>query len=135
MLKKLGLVDLHASLKATIEKNTSLTAYDQVPEDAPAPFYFIEIVDKRPENTKMMWCEVFTVWIHAISAESTGKVAIYKMIEDLEEALTEQLVLPDVEILRQTETGMQSLQEDETKEMHAIIAYEIKVAYGFKTKI
>ncbi|QBX17858.1 hypothetical protein Javan383_0013 [Streptococcus phage Javan383] len=78
---------------------------------------------------------MFTVWIHAISAESTGKVAIYKMIEDLEDALTEELVLPDVEILRQTETGMQSLQEDETNEMHAIIAYEIKVSYGFRTKI
>lgn len=135
MLKKLGLVDLHASLKETIEKNTGVKAYDKVPEDALAPFYFIEIVDKRPENTKVMWCEVFTIWIHAIAEEQNSRIPIYEMIENLEEALTEQLVLPDVEILRQTETGMQSLQEDETNEMHAIIAYEIKVAYGFKTKI
>ncbi|HER2109820.1 TPA: DUF5072 domain-containing protein, partial [Streptococcus pyogenes] len=26
-------------------------------------------------------------------------------------------------------------QEDETGEMHAIVAYEIKVSYGFKVKI
>ncbi|HER2109802.1 TPA: DUF5072 domain-containing protein, partial [Streptococcus pyogenes] len=26
-------------------------------------------------------------------------------------------------------------QEDETGEMHAIVAYEIKVSYGFKVKV
>lgn len=136
MLKKLGLTDLHASLKETIKKYTGVVAYDSVPKDAPSPFYFIEIVDKRPEDTKVMWCEVFTIWIHAIAEKGKSKIAIYKMIEDLEEALTMELALPDgVEVLRQVETGMQSLQEDETGENHAIIAYEIKVAYGFKTKI
>ena len=126
-------------LKETIEKYTGVVAFDSVPKDAPSPFYFIEIVDKRPEDTKVMWCAVFTIWIHAIAKkaeEGKSKIAIYKMIEDLEEALTMELALPDgVEVLRQVETGMQSLQEDETGENHAIIAYEIKVAYGFKTKI
>ncbi|HGA4416494.1 TPA: DUF5072 family protein [Streptococcus pyogenes] len=119
MLKKLGLVDLHASIKQKIEDKTGLMAYDHVPED-----------------TKVMWCEVFTVWIHAIAEAGKSKIAIYDMIEKLEEALTEELVLPEeIDILRQSEVGMQSLQEDETGEMHAIVAYEIKVSYGFKVKV
>ncbi|HEQ2560593.1 TPA: DUF5072 family protein [Streptococcus pyogenes] len=136
MLKKLGLVDLHASIKQKIEDKTGLMAYDHVSEDMPSPFYFIEVVDKRPEDTKVMWCEVFTVWIHAIAEAGKSKIAIYDMIEKLEEALTEELVLPEeIDILRQSEVGMQSLQEDETGEMHAIVAYEIKVSYGFKVKV
>lgn len=136
MLKKLGLVDLHKAIKEKIEDKTKLKAYDVVPENAPAPFYFIEIVDKRPEDTKVMWCEVFTVWIHAIAKKTGSRIDIYKLIQKLEEALTEELDLPEeFDILRQTESGMQSLQEDETHEMHAILTYEIKVSYGFKTKI
>lgn len=136
MLKKLGLVDLHKAIKEKIEDKTKLKAYDVVPENAPAPFYFIEIVDKRPEDTKVMWCEVFTVWIHAIAKKTGSRIDIYQLIQKLEEALTEELDLPEeFDILRQTESGMQSLQEDETHEMHAILTYEIKVSYGFKTKI
>lgn len=136
MLKKLGLVDLHKALKDKIEERTGLRAYDYVPEDQPAPFYFIEIVDKRPEDTKVMWAEVFTVWVHAIAEPSNSKIGIYSMIEKLEEALTEIIPLPEeFQILRQSESGMQSMLEDETGEMHAIITYDIKVAYGFKTKL
>ncbi|HFI0256463.1 TPA: DUF5072 family protein [Streptococcus suis] len=135
MLKKLGLVDFHVALKDKIEEKTGLRAYDYVPENTPSPFYFLEIVDKRPEDTKMMWCEVFTVWIHAIAEESNSKVGIYNLIQDLEEALTEEIAIPEAfTILRQTEVGMQSLQQDETNEMHAVIAYEFKISYGFKVK-
>ncbi len=135
MIKKLGLVDFHKALKSKIEDKTGVRVYDFVPEDAPAPFYLIEIVDKRPEDTKLMWCEVFTVWIHAIAEEAESRLNIYTLIQKLEEALTEELQLPEeFDILRQTETGMQSLQKDETKEMHAVIAYEFKISYGFKVK-
>lgn len=136
MLKKLGLVDLHASLKEQIERLTGLPAYDSVPENAPAPFYFLEIVDKRPEHSKTMWKEVYTVWIHAVAQKGKGKVAIYSLIESLEDALTEQLALPEgITLISQTEAGMQSLQLDETDEWHAVLAFEIRVSYGFKAKI
>lgn len=136
MLKKLGLVDLHKALKENLEYFTGLKAYDYVPDGAPAPFYVIEIVDKFPEDTKVMWAEVFTVWVHAIAKESDSKVGIYKMVEEAEEALTMQLQFPEnITLLRQSQTGMQTLQQDESGEWHGILSYDIKVAYGFKSKI
>ena len=83
-----------------------------------------------------MWAEVFSLWIHVIAEEGNKKIKVYELIEDLEDALTEEIPLPDhVTLIRQEETGVQSLTQDETGEMHAIIEYEIKVSYGFKAKI
>lgn len=136
MLKKLGLVELHAALKSKIEQHTKLPAYDQVPEDELAPFYFIEIVDKRPEPSKTMWKESFSVWIHVIAEPSMGRVRMYELIEQLEDALTEEIPLPEpITLLNQSMSGIQYIGEDETAETHAILAFEIKVSYGFKVKI
>ena len=136
MLKKLGLVDFHKALKENIEHFTNKKAYDYVPDGTPAPFYVIEVVDKYPEDTKVMWAEVFSVWIHAIAEENESKIGVYNLVQELEEALTIELDLPDgLELLRQNQTGIQSLQKDESGEWHAIVTYDFKVAYGFKSKI
>lgn len=136
MLKKLGLVDFHKALKQNIESFTNKRAYDFVPDGTAAPFYVIEVVDKYPEGTKVMWAEVFSVWIHAIAEEDNSKIGIYSLVEELEEALTMELELPDgFELIRQEQTGIQSLQKDETGEWHAIVSYDFKIAYGFKSKI
>lgn len=136
MLKKLGLVDFHKALKQNIEFFTNKRAYDFVPDCAAAPFYVIEVVDKYPEGTKVMWAEVFSVWIHAIAEEDNSKIGIYSLVEELEEALTMELELPDgFELIRQEQTGIQSLQKDESGEWHAIVSYDFKIAYGFKSKI
>lgn len=136
MLKKLGLVDFHKALKQNIEFFTNKRAYDFVPDGASAPFYVIEVVDKYPEGTKVMWAEVFSVWIHAIAEEDNSKIGIYSLVEELEEALTMELELPDgFELIRQEQTGIQSLQKDESGEWHAIVSYDFKIAYGFKSKI
>lgn len=136
MLKKLGLVDFHKALKQNIESFTNKKAYDFVPDGTASPFYVIEVVDKYPEGTKVMWAEVFSVWIHAIAEENDSKIGIYSLVEELEEALTMGLELPDgFELIRQEQTGIQSLQKDESGEWHAIVSYDFKIAYGFKSKI
>lgn len=136
MIKKLGLVDLHAAIKTKVEQNTGLKCLDEVPKNQPAPFYFVQVIGKRQENTKTMYCEVFSVWLHIIAEAGTGNVRIYKLIELLEEALTEEIELPKgTELITQTEQGLQHLQKDETNENHGILAYDFKVSYGFKTKI
>ena len=57
------------------------------------------------------------------------------MIQRTEEAMTAPLVLPaGVECLLQTETGVQSMQLDETGEWHAVLGYEIMTSYGLKCK-
>lgn len=136
MLNKLGLVDLIAAIQKKVEENTGMRCYDEIPKNAPSPLYFVEVVGIRPENTKTMWCEVYTVVIHAIAKPNNSNVEIYEMIQKLQEALTEYIRLPEsVELLIQTNQGLQSLTQDETKEKHAVLAYDFKVSYGFKCKI
>ncbi len=135
MLKKLSLLDFHKSLKKLIEDKTDLKCYDEVPLNAKSPFYYFEVVGKREENTKTMYCEVITLWAHAIAEKSKGSVKVYKLINALEEALTEEIKLDDgYLLLNQVSTGIQTIKLDETGEKHAVLEYEFKICYGFKCK-
>lgn len=138
MLRKLGLVDLMASIQHRVEQSSELRCYDAVPQNARSPFYIVEVVGKRPADTKTMFCEVFSVWIHAIAEleDSNGSVGVYNMVEVLEEAMTEDIELPeDFNLILQSNIGIQTIKLDETMEKHAVLAYEFKVSYGFKVKV
>lgn len=136
MLKKLSLVDLIAAIQKRVEGNTGLRCYDNVADNTQSPFFFAEVVGKRPANTKTMFREVFTVWIHAISAPEDGNVGIYQMIEQLEESLTEDIELPEpFELILQSGLGVQTIKKEVTREKHAVVAYEFMVCYGFKVKV
>lgn len=135
MLKKLGLVELIKAIQDKIQ-NTGYKCYDTVPLNAKSPFYFAELVGKKQADTKTMFCDVFTVWIHAIAEPNNSNVSIYNLIEKLEESLTDDIELSgEFNLIMQTELGLQTIKIDETNEKHAVIAYEFKVSYGFKTKV
>lgn len=135
MLKKMDTVDMHKVLIKHIEDRTQCRCYDKVPQKAQSPFYYAELTGKRPDNTKTMWREIFTFAIHCIAKPDSGSVAVYKMIDDLETAMTEDLELPDgYWLVMQTNNGLQALKTDETNEKHAIVVYDFTVCYGFKTK-
>lgn len=134
-LKKLNYTDLFKSIQSRIEEFTGLKCYDKIPQDAPSPLYYAEIVQVRPENTKTMFIDVFTVLIHCISEPNKGSMAVYKLIQEVEESLTKDIILnPEYWILNQSSQGLNSIQLDETDEKHAVLAYEFKIVYGFKIK-
>lgn len=136
MYTQLGLLDLIAAIQEKVEDKTGLKCYDAVPDNASSPFYFAEVVGKRPAHTKTMWRDIFTVWIHAIAEPTDSSVPVYRYIQMLEEALTEDIQLPEeFELVRQTNNGVQTIKTDETNEKHAVLAYEFMVCYGFKWKI
>lgn len=136
MYKQLGLLDLVHAVQEKVENKTELRCYDAVPDNAPSPFYFAEVVSKRPAHTKTMYRDVFTVWIHVIAEPGQSSVRIYELIQLLEEAMTEDITLPDgFELVLQTNNGVQSIKIDETNEKHAILAFEFTVCYGFKCKV
>lgn len=136
MYKQLGLTDLISAIQTKVQDRTGIKCYDAVPQNAVSPFYYAEVVGKRPSHTKTMYRDIFTVWIHAISEPGESSVQIYELIQNLEEALTEDIVFPDeVELLMQTDNGVQTIKTDETNEKHAVLAYEFVVCYGFKCKI
>ncbi|MCR2045488.1 DUF5072 family protein [Anaerosalibacter massiliensis] len=135
MLKKLSFIDFYKAIQEKIESKTGLRCYDDISQDAPSPFYYAEIVGLRPENTKTMYVDVFTVFVHAIAEPGGSSIGIYKLIQELEEAMTERIDIgEEYWILEQTSQGLQRIQTDETNEKHAILAYEFKICYGFKIK-
>lgn len=136
MYTQLSFLDLIAAVQEKVEDKTELKCYDAVPDNASSPFYFAEVVGKRPAHTKTMWRDIFTVWIHAIAEPTDSSVPIYGYIQMLEEALTEDIRLPEgFELVMQTNNGVQTIKTDETNEKHAVLAYEFMVCYGFKWKI
>ena len=136
MYKQLGIVDLISAIQSKVQDSTNMACYDAVPGNTPSPFYFAEVVGKRPAHSKTMWRDVFTVWIHAIAEPGDSSVQIYEMVQNLEEALTEDISRPEeFELIMLTDNGIQTIKPDETGEKHAVLAYEFKVCYGFKCKI
>ena len=136
MYKQLGLLDLIHAVQEKVERKTELRCYDVVPDNAPSPFYFAEVVGKRPAHTKTMYRDVFTVWIHAIAEPGESSVRVYELIQLLEEAMTEDIILPEgFELILQTNNGVLSIKTDETNEKHAVLAFEFTVCYGFKCKV
>ena len=135
MYKRLGLVDLISAVQLKVEDKTGLKCYDAVPSDAPSPFYFAEVVQKKADNTKTMLRDVFTVFIHAVAEPTGSSEQIYDLIQKLEEALSEEIELSEeYELILQTENGLQALKTDETDEKHAVISYDFTVCYGYKFK-
>ena len=60
---------------------------------------------------------------------------VYNLIQKLEEALTEDISLPEpYQLVMQTNNGIQTIKTDETGEKHAVLAYEFMICYGFKCK-
>lgn len=136
MYKQLGLVDLISAIQKKVKERTGIVCYDAVPQNAPSPFYFAEVVGKRPAHSKTMYRDVFTVWIHVIAEPGESSVQVYDLIQKLEEALTEDIELPEeFELIMQTNNGVQTIKTDETNEKHAVLSYEFMVCYGFKCKI
>lgn len=136
MYKQLGLVDLIHGIQAKVEEKTGVKCYDAVPRNAPSPFYFAEVIGKRPAHTKTMYRDVYTVWIHAIAQPGDSSVQIYEMIQQLEETLTEDISLPEgFELILQASNGVQTIKTDETNEKHAVLSFEFTVCYGFKCKV
>lgn len=135
--KQLGLVDLIAAVQSKVKERTGLACYDAIETNTQSPFYYVQVVGKRPAHTKTMWRDIFTVWIHAIAEPGDSSVQVYELIQKLEEALTEDIVLPeDYELIMQTNNGIQTIKTDEvTNEKHAVLSYEFTVCYGFKCKI
>lgn len=134
--KQMGLVDLISAIQNKVEERTGIRCYDAVPINKISPFYYAEVVGKRPAHSKTMWRDIFTVWIHAIAEPGESSVQIYELIQKLEEALTEDIDLPEeYELIMQTNNGIQTIKTDETKEKHAVLAYEFTVCYGYKCKI
>lgn len=134
--QKLSPTDLISAVQKKIKDQTDLQCYDHVPLNQAGPFYHAELVRIRPANSKTMFQDIYTVYIHCIAEESPSSVGVYSLIEELQEAMTEDISLPEpFELIMQTDNGVQTIKTDETGEKHAVISYDFKVCYGFICKL
>lgn len=136
MYKQIGFHELVSAIQKKVKSKTAYPCYDAVEKNTPSPFYFVQVTGKRPAHSKTMWKDTFIVWIHAIAAPAESSLFVYEMIQKLEEALTEDIELPEgYQLVMQMNNGVQSVQTDETGEKHAVLAYEFTVCYGYKMKV
>ena len=136
MLKQLSIVDLVSAVQQQIEKNTEYKCYDFYPKRAKSPFYIAELYESVPNNSKTTYRTSYTLNIHAISSPSESTVELYDMIQSLDEALTEDIELPDgYQMVAQMNMGVNAIYyEEETDERHAVIKYQFIIAYGYIVK-
>lgn len=138
MIKRLSILDMHVAIKNLIEAYSDLPLLDGIPENQPAPFTYFEVVEKQPADTKTMFVDKFTIYIHVISKQEQNGSSVqhYKNIQQIEEVFTNQIKLNEpYEVFRQSNDGLISNLTDETGEKHAVLSFSFWVSYGFKVKI
>ena len=136
MFKKLSPEIFLGYLIDHIREKTSIACYDS-PENKQSPLYSVELTGIEPANTKTMYIDVYNVNIHSITApiEPHSFSNTLKMVGLLNEALTDDLVLPDpFYVYDQSDNGLQVLKKDESNEGHAVESYSFKVCYGLRCK-
>lgn len=135
MIQKISITTLMASIINLVEKNTGKRCYDYVPQDAPAPFYFLELVSIKPKNAKSMYVDAYNFNFHCIAEVDYSSVKINNLIQSLEEALTEDIELNDpYNLIRTVDGGVQVIKKDATGEKHAVVPVTYEIAYGFICK-
>ena len=136
MLKKLNLTDLFKAVQTQVQTGTKLPCYDAIPLNALSPFYFMELAGNTPADTKTMYVQKYSIDIHVIADPSPSSVPVFRYIQALEEALTDDITIPcPYRLVRQDETGVRNVYNEETGEKHAVVGFDFLVSYGFKVKV
>lgn len=136
MLRRMNLTDLMAAVQAQIEDGTGLPCYDAIPPNAESPFYYMSYAGSQPADTKTMFVDRHTVDIHIIADVSPSSVPVFRYIQKLEEAMTEDISVPcPYKLVRQDSGGVRTIQNDETGEKHAVMSFMFLISYGYKVKI
>lgn len=119
-----------------IEQGTGLPCYDS-PDKKASPFYSVELQRSDPENTKTMYVDAITVWVHCISEPTHpySSARALSMENDLEKALYDGFALPEPFSLYRVEcNGIQTIKRDETDEGHCVVEFAFRVCYGLRVK-
>lgn len=135
MLIKLGPLELIKSVKTLLEKNTTITCYDIPPHNALSPLIYIELASITPVTNKLMYRDLYSVYIHVISKPNSSNVEVYKMIQEVEEAFSENIELSEqFKLIKQVSDGLITIKKDPSNERHAVLSYGFDICYGYKTK-
>lgn len=136
MLERLGIGEFLGLLIDHVEERTGVRCYDY-PDNVPSPLYSVELDGARPDNTKTMFIDAISVKIHCVSEETEpySNAPVLEMVKRLQEAMTEDVVLPAPFLLYGQEfEGVNAIKRDESGEGHAVLSYRFRVCYGYRCK-
>lgn len=136
MLQQFSIIELIKQIQKAVLSGTGKKCYDHVEKGQASPFYYAELVQTKPANTKTMYVTEYTVNIHVVSESGKTSVPLFKEIQALEEAMTADIDIPEpYELIYQMYNGIQSAyKEKDTNEKHAVLNYTFKVCYGYMMK-
>lgn len=121
----LGLI--HKALyKRLIAAN--IETYDNVEKNNPLPFTFIQFISSREEANKVAEIKEVIYYVHAVTGGDTA-LTIYNYIEDVQEALREDIKLEECYSLVNTSSNVLQVLTEEDGGKHAVIEYKFKVIY------
>ena len=133
-LRRLPLDDFVAAVVARVKEGTGVKCVTDANKE-PSPLYSVGAFSIRPDKTKTMWLDVYTIELHAISKPSKTREEIFKMVTALEEAMSQPISLAcPFQVIRQTDNGLNTIKRDETGEWHAVVPFEVVVSYGLIIK-
>ena len=135
MLQQFSIIELIKQIQKAVLSGTGKKCYDHVEKGQVSPFYYAELVQTKPANTKTMYVKEYTVNIHVVSESGKTSVPLFKEIQALEEAMTADIDIPEpYELIYQMYNGIQSVYTEDTNEKHAVLNYTFKVCYGYMMK-
>lgn len=132
---QMNITELLKAIKARVEADTSLKCHDVPPVNVPAPLVYVELVSIQPADTKTMFCKDYNVYLHVIAEEKASSIPINQYVQDVQEAMTQDITLPEgFELIMQVDNGVNVIKTDESGEKHAVLVYTFRICYGYKMK-
>lgn len=136
MLKQFPITELIKAIQTRVIAGTGRKCLDHVERNEVSPFYYVEFRQSRPGNSKTMFVQDYTVYIHVITEKTESSVPMYRYIQELEEALTQDIDIPDpYNLVMQINNGVVSIYREETDELHGVVSFVFRISYGWKCKI
>ena len=136
MLKQFPITDLIAAIQKQVKAGTNMKCLDHVEQNEQSPFYYVEFRQSQPVDSKTMFVTDYVIYIHIITEETESSVPMYSYIQLLEEALTQDIDIPDpYTLVMQVDNGVVSIYREETDELHGIVKFTFRISYGWKCKI
>ena len=136
MLKQFPITELIKAIQAQVRTGTGRKCLDHVEQNEQSPFYYVEFRQSRPGKSKTMFVQDYDVYIHVVTEETESSVPLYRYIQELEEALTQDISIPEpYHLVMQTDNGVVSNYREETDELHGVVSFTFRISYGWKCKM
>jgi|GEM_PF-2519218 len=128
MFKSISLAEMMNAIMANVETNTGIQCYNAIPAAPQEPYYYLEIIEKTPLYSKTIRRDSFVVRFHAMPINNQSMAPTYDMLHRLEEALGQEIELPEgFDLFLQQSNGIQKLEIEEFKETRTVAIYNFVV--------